>query len=299
MRRFLRMAKGVEAAYPTSYFTSAGARSRATSEGLMDVENEDLTAAGLAAKMAEWQESEGGVDAYVYDDAARRMRQMGGRMPSGIKRASDGRASARMARIERIAARVVEAWGPPMPREFYLPKGERAVNLQKTEPAGSDVVAYTYEDATGKLYALAFAGKGSKPLWHYRFRSVADRQRRIDETVADRKSRAESTEQRRQERVNYRHGLKVGDILYSSWGYDQTNVSWYQVVQVQEKMAQIREIAGKMVGEDHVEPDVGRFTGMAMWKRVGVGDSVRIESYASASKWDGRPVYETPFGMGH
>ena len=29
-----------------------------------------------------------------------------------------------------------------------------------------------------------------------------------------------------------RDGLKVGDVLRSSWGYDQTNVDYYEVVEL-------------------------------------------------------------------
>lgn len=35
----------------------------------------------------------------------------------------------------------------------------------------------------------------------------------------------------------------VGDILYTSWGYDQTNVDFYQVIRVSGKNAWIREIS--------------------------------------------------------
>lgn len=53
---------------------------------MIGVENEDLTGFGLAAKMEEWQETEGSVDAYVYDDAKKRMKMDGVRMPGGIRR---------------------------------------------------------------------------------------------------------------------------------------------------------------------------------------------------------------------
>ena len=46
----------------------------------------------------------------------------------------------------------------------------------------------------------------------------------------------------KEERVNI-YGIKVGDVFYSSWGYDQTNVNFFQVVEIKEKMVKIREIA--------------------------------------------------------
>lgn len=40
-------------------------------------------------------------------------------------------------------------------------------------------------------------------------------------------------------------GFIVGDILYSSWGYDQTNIDFYQVVKVTEKTITVKEISYK------------------------------------------------------
>ena len=40
---------------------------------------------------------------------------------------------------------------------------------------------------------------------------------------------------------------KVGDILYSSWGYDQTNIDFYKVVKVSEFSVWIQELSKKIV----------------------------------------------------
>lgn len=40
-------------------------------------------------------------------------------------------------------------------------------------------------------------------------------------------------------------GFVVGDILYSSWGYDQTNIDFYQVVKVTAKTITVKEISYK------------------------------------------------------
>lgn len=38
------------------------------------------------------------------------------------------------------------------------------------------------------------------------------------------------------------HNIKVGDIFYHSWGYEQTNIDFYQVIAVTAKTVSIREI---------------------------------------------------------
>lgn len=109
---------------------------------------------------------------------------------------------------------------------------------------------------------------------------------------------------------------KVGDILRCSWGYDQTNVDWYQVIAVTKASVKIRAIASKVVADNGpstlVVPVPGSFLAPSgNWKkddpaysekgatkrfRASGGDlgySVRIESYSSAYLWDGKPAHET------
>lgn len=59
---------------------------KAEEVGLMDMENEDLTAEGLLAKMYEWDESEHGVDAYIYDETKKDLESHGASMPEDIRR---------------------------------------------------------------------------------------------------------------------------------------------------------------------------------------------------------------------
>lgn len=86
------------------------------------------------------------------------------------------------------------------------------------------------------------------------------------------------------------HQLLVHDILMASWGYDQTNIDYYQVTKlIGAQTVEIRKIAakttptGSMCGECY--PLIDQFIGEPMKKRVlGDGKSVKIESYAYARK---------------
>lgn len=99
------------------------------------------------------------------------------------------------------------------------------------------------------------------------------------------------------------HDFKVGDILVSSWGYDQTNVQWYQVVGVTPKSVKIREIKGRIVhaigsmsGEAVPIPDAftnNLWFGEQKTARINQFGKVNITSdgYITAHKWDGNPEY--------
>jgi hypothetical protein len=83
---------------------------------------------------------------------------------------------------------------------------------------------------------------------------------------------------------------KVGDLFYSSWGYDQTNIDFYQVTAVTGKSIWLTPIAGQahytqtMAGQ--TKPIPNRFTGEAKRHLVRFDQNdqpaVRLTSYSYA-----------------
>lgn len=183
-------------------------------------------------------------------------------------------------------------------RSSFIPKNSRE---ERDEQTGA--VVYLYE-AAGALYALGFHGKAQRPDWHYRFRSDEARRQKIADHFLVFRAAAERKAARRVERSTFRHAYKVGDVLVSSWGYDQTNIDFFQVVALKgAHQVVIRKIAGESVPGPGVAPmsgyvtaRPGEFIGEEMVKRVqfdGSGGYVSMSSYASAYPWDGRPRYES------
>jgi hypothetical protein len=100
---------------------------------------------------------------------------------------------------------------------------------------------------------------------------------------------------------------QVGDILVCSWGYDQTNVDYYEVVAVKGSTCTIREIGARVVdggrGSERVAPVAGAFigepmTGKRVQKTYGGGYCVKVDDH-HASQWDGQPEHRTASGYGH
>ena len=52
----------------------------------------------------------------------------------------------------------------------------------------------------------------------------------------------------------FAHGVKVGDLFSMSWGYDQTNVDFFQVVKVSEKCAWVVEVLPELESDEAVGP---------------------------------------------
>ncbi len=82
----------------------------------------------------------------------------------------------------------------------------------------------------------------------------------------------------------------VGDLFYSSWGYEQTNIDFYQVTTVKNKKVGLTPIAGKaeytqtMAGETRPVP--GKFIGPEKFHLVRFSTTdqpyFRLNSYSSA-----------------
>jgi hypothetical protein len=127
--------------------------------------------------------------------------------------------------------------------------------------------------------------------------------------------------------------VEPGTIFVRSWGYDQTNIDFYEITEVSKtgKTAKARKILAGHVDDSHViaatgdnrfptDPDCSRcgnqhrnvdgqpdqaaqgwdghpFTDLYTWQAR--YDRVTTSSYDHAYRWDGEPEYVTPFGFGH
>lgn len=159
------------------------------------------------------------------------------------------------------------------------------------------VVAWR-EIAGGKIDVKAWRGKCDKPMWYYTCRDaksaealVADYAKRIELNEGSKKARKESDAAARA-KLKASDFWAVGDVVYNSWGYDQTNIDWYQVVEVLPRSVRIREIAGN--SNDHGGPSGGRtaprrndFTGEPMLKPVDAEGRIAAR-HGCMSKWDGK-----------
>lgn len=195
-------------------------------------------------------------------------------------------------------------------RIFYLPAHMR--DVPPLTPSGTDLEIWTWEDErksqkTGEMvktfHGIAFAGKAGKPLWHHWFGTAASRMKMITDSIASRKAHIARIEERTQKRREFKPTLKVGDILSSSWGYDETHVDFYEVTAVKDKSVVICKIGKKTVresrGADYVAAVPGSCIGKPMTKRVTENNSVKVDYNTWARPWDGKPVYETAAGWGH
>ncbi len=184
-------------------------------------------------------------------------------------------------------------------RERHIPQDSRQIDSK-----GTDAAVYFLEK-NGKPYSMGFFGRQQKPDFYHVWSSEIERQRHAHQFIERRRAHAEYMAERRAERSAL-HTLRAGDILESSWGYEQTNRDFYQVVEVKgEKSVVIRKIASKLDHNtcgrnDYVVADPDNFTGEPMLKRANSENRVKVRDWGVwARPWSGQPVYETALGWGH
>ncbi len=159
-----------------------------------------------------------------------------------------------------------------------------------------DTVIYLYQCCCNRspFAAICYDGRRLKPGFSYRFSNEIKRSQFINNWLDDKRKIIEEKLERR----NFKTSLIAGSILYCSWGYDQTNVEFWQVVKKKsDKTVVIRQLAVKnlepdkrMLGKIIPIPNVFH-SAEQFEKRVTIGDRIKFESFRSLSPWDDKPKY--------
>lgn len=165
----------------------------------------------------------------------------------------------------------------------YIPKDSQEVRFD-------DVQAVVYVEAN--FCAIAYAGKANRHAWNYRFRNEEQRQNHITRWVEGLRESKARKEARRAEEKAFKHSYQVGDIFFNSWGYEQTNVDFYQVVAITAKSVKVREIGqqseetGFMSGRTMAKKD-HFISEKVMTKKVNSDGSIAMR-HGYCGKWDGQ-----------
>lgn len=156
----------------------------------------------------------------------------------------------------------------------------------------ANLYGYIYE-RDGKPYAVTFTKNSKKK--HFtcnRYKDETQRANHIDRLISRRIIREAEKEEWKQDR-NKPATLKAGGVLYTCWGYDQTNTEFYKVLEVRGK----RKVVLTQLALDDFEPDSGmsakiypdvlKHVGEPFERMAQHGDRVRIHNSATAYPWDG------------
>lgn len=152
-----------------------------------------------------------------------------------------------------------------------------------------------------KFLISAYFIKGRLQQW-YMYESEEDRQIKnnlfIEKQINKLKEKAQEKEAAKAKKIEMSKKIEIGTILYSSWGYDQTNVDFYQVVEkkgLKVVIREIRQISSKEKGfTAYVEPLKDKFIGEPEAHIINQF-GLKIRSYIRLSIYDGKPKYTSSY----
>lgn len=162
-------------------------------------------------------------------------------------------------------------------------------------------IVYQYEKEDGTPCAIAYSGRKNSSDFHYKFKTDVQRQQSIQEWKGQLEKRMQEKERQRAAQKAFKHSFEIGSILYESFGYEQTNVTFFEVIEVvTNKTIVIQEICKDII-ENHgmsgyAMPLPGSYRGNPIKCRVSVGDVVKIKGRYQAYKWDGLKLYVSWYG---
>lgn len=167
------------------------------------------------------------------------------------------------------------------------------------------------DSVSGRVRLKAWRGGAAAPAWDWTFKNAANAEtyaadfvRTVQKVETEKARRAEEKKAARQALRASDHWA-VGDVVYTSWGYDQTNVEYFQITQLKNRSVVVRQVCTN--NSNHGQPGGGKvaprrfeFTGPEIMcplderGRFNAGPchnrnkpSYRHPCY----KWDGKPQY--------
>lgn len=179
----------------------------------------------------------------------------------------------------------------------YIPE-----NAKEIKKDGLDGVVYTYDSGRGVLSAIAYSGRRNKHDFHYIFENEQDRAEFITKFFKRRAAYArhkkEHKARQRELRAQFLAKIEVGSIFVTCWGYEQTNVEWYEITHVKGCTVRLCQIAADFTATGYMSgntsPIKGAFIGEEL-TRVVRGNGIRIDDVVTAFLSDGSPCHCTSY----
>lgn len=187
---------------------------------------------------------------------------------------------------------------------------------RNTYYAGNTELAYFFADFNGMLFfkekqnaekgssyeVVAYSGRRMKPDFYYRFRSLSEANSYVESWASGQYNHALEKQERKERKKELNKKaqelVSVGDIFKASWGYEQTNIDYYQVISMTGKRTvELRKIAGNMIERSYGDqgrkvPVPDEFVGEAFSRQISVSQwskndkvhvNVTIDSVSIAS----------------
>lgn len=172
--------------------------------------------------------------------------------------------------------------------EYFTLRSERVENYK------NHILIFEYK-TNGFPCCAILQKREIKPSLHYQFRTEQEREDFIKNQKIHADNEIRRDEIRQQQSIEEAKKYVTGAIVYSSWGYDQTNVDFYIILERVNNTVTLQQIGG-IRQYDHsdsgkVSPDPSKTFGKPFKKRINKYGYIKLTSYSHCYLYDGTPKY--------
>lgn len=160
---------------------------------------------------------------------------------------------------------------------------------------------YKTRDGQIRFGLRCWRGRGLKSFIYNGYRTLEKRDADYERLINSERNSLVEKETRRANDKAARAALEdpfpVGTVFYNSWGYDQTNVDWYEVSAVKGLRLTLRRIGCKASGYDSGEcqPERGAYLEsyqpVTKMVQISNGQPYVAAEFGAMSVWEGKPQY--------
>ena len=169
--------------------------------------------------------------------------------------------------------------------------------IEKAQALGFNL-EINYELLIAKATRINSKSRFPKPEFHYRFRTQEGMTEVVEQWIRNKEERIKEKQEKKQKiaelKQNMQHGFNDGDIVYDSWGYEQTNIDFYQVLKADKKSLTLTKIGssyaknqptGNSPMSAHVVPDPSHKIGKPFKKIIQVSICNNVPNFRISSKY--------------
>lgn len=147
-----------------------------------------------------------------------------------------------------------------------------------------------------RFYSLLIFKKSQSKPFYFKAHETLEK---LNSFLADHKIRVqdivEKENQRKESIKKQQDTIQKGSILYASWGYEQTNINFYLVIERRKSTLVLQEIGQKRIYEHQdsgtCTPDTSFLKGEPFERRLTKYAGVKINDVYDASIYQGEKLY--------
>lgn len=177
--------------------------------------------------------------------------------------------------------------------EYFTKKSESVENYK------DQILIFKYKSEKGLPCAAILRNREKKPSLHYQFRSESERVDFINRQKASADNDIEREAIRHAERMKEAEKFVKGAIVYDSWGWEQTNIDFYIILERVHNTITLQAIGENVEYTGWLQgtktPDPTKLNGEPFKKRISKYGRIDIHPFSCTSLWDGTPKHFTAY----